>query len=139
MKITNYQGTPRFFGFPKNREVAQLVAHYVRDVGVGRSSRLFSTETTAMWLSFLVQRDFHARVLISLRSNDYCRWQFTSRLVLSRMARTIITRQKRQPCGCRFWFRGTFTPAFLSHFVRTIIADGNLRVASSRPNERIII
>ena len=26
-----------------------------------------------MWLSFLVQRDFHARVLISLRSNDYCR------------------------------------------------------------------
>ena len=25
------------------REVAQLVAHHVRDVGVGRSSRLFST------------------------------------------------------------------------------------------------
>ena len=37
-------GTPRIFGFPKNREVAQLVAHYVRDVGVGRSSRLFSTK-----------------------------------------------------------------------------------------------
>ena len=27
-----------------NRKVAQLVAHYVRDVGVGRSSRLFPTE-----------------------------------------------------------------------------------------------
>ena len=27
----------------KSREVAQLVAHYVRDVGVGRSSRLFPT------------------------------------------------------------------------------------------------
>ena len=26
------------------REVAQLVAHHVRDVGVGRSSRLFSTK-----------------------------------------------------------------------------------------------
>ena len=26
-----------------NRKVAQLVAHYVRDVGVGRSSRLFPT------------------------------------------------------------------------------------------------
>ena len=26
------------------RDVAQLVAHYVRDVGVGRSSRLFPTE-----------------------------------------------------------------------------------------------
>lgn len=26
-----------------HREVAQLVAHHVRDVGVGRSSRLFST------------------------------------------------------------------------------------------------
>ena len=28
----------------QNRKVAQLVAHYVRDVGVGRSSRLFPTE-----------------------------------------------------------------------------------------------
>ncbi len=27
-----------------NRNVAQLVAHYVRDVGVGRSSRLIPTE-----------------------------------------------------------------------------------------------
>ena len=26
-----------------NRDVAQLVAHYVRDVGVGRSSRLIPT------------------------------------------------------------------------------------------------
>ena len=26
------------------RKVAQLVAHYVRDVGVGRSSRLFPTD-----------------------------------------------------------------------------------------------
>ena len=30
--------------FCKNREVAQLVAHYVRDVGVGCSSHLFSTK-----------------------------------------------------------------------------------------------
>ena len=28
------------------RNVAQLVAHYVRDVGVGRSSRLIPTEKT---------------------------------------------------------------------------------------------
>ena len=27
----------------ENRDVAQLVAHYVRDVGVGRSSRLIPT------------------------------------------------------------------------------------------------
>ena len=27
-----------------HRDVAQLVAHYVRDVGVGRSSRLIPTE-----------------------------------------------------------------------------------------------
>ena len=33
-----------FFGVRKIREVAQLVAHHVRDVGVGRSSRLFSTK-----------------------------------------------------------------------------------------------
>ena len=30
---------------PQNRDVAQLVAHYVRDVGVGRSSRLIPTST----------------------------------------------------------------------------------------------
>ena len=29
----------------QNRDVAQLVAHYVRDVGVGRSSRLIPTKT----------------------------------------------------------------------------------------------
>ena len=28
-----------------NRDVAQLVAHYVRDVGVGRSSRLIPTKS----------------------------------------------------------------------------------------------
>ena len=27
----------------RNRDLAQLVAHYVRDVGVGRSSRLIPT------------------------------------------------------------------------------------------------
>ena len=32
---------------PQTRKVAQLVAHYVRDVGVGRSNRLFPT----FWLS----------------------------------------------------------------------------------------
>ena len=30
------------------RKVAQLVAHYVRDVGVGRSSRLFPTKGSEM-------------------------------------------------------------------------------------------
>ncbi len=30
--------------FTRFRKVAQLVAHYVRDVGVGRSSRLFPTK-----------------------------------------------------------------------------------------------
>ena len=30
-----------------NRKVAQLVAHYVRDVGVGRSNRLFPTRSVA--------------------------------------------------------------------------------------------
>ena len=33
------------FAFQSNRDVAQLVAHYVRDVGVGRSSRLIPTKT----------------------------------------------------------------------------------------------
>ena len=43
------------------RDVAQLVAHYVRDVGVGRSSRLIPTEdiksqTTDGVLVFFIQR-----------------------------------------------------------------------------------
>ena len=42
-----------FSGNSKNREVAQLVAHHGRDVGVGRSSRLFSTKGQSKWLSFL--------------------------------------------------------------------------------------
>ena len=44
---------------PQNRDVAQLVAHYVRDVGVGRSSRLIPTKvrmevTDIQWLPFLL-------------------------------------------------------------------------------------
>ena len=39
----------------KDRNVAQLVAHYVRDVGVGRSSRLIPTEKgSQIWLPFSV-------------------------------------------------------------------------------------
>ena len=36
-----------------NRDVAQLVAHYVRDVGVGRSSRLIPTrkQSATHWVS----------------------------------------------------------------------------------------
>ena len=36
----------------RNRKVAQLVAHYVRDVGVGRSSRLFPTQGDKCRLCF---------------------------------------------------------------------------------------
>ena len=39
--------------FLSNRNVAQLVAHYVRDVGVGRSSRLIPTEERQMILYHL--------------------------------------------------------------------------------------
>ena len=37
----------------KDRNVAQLVAHYVRDVGVGRSSRLIPTKMGAYGSHFL--------------------------------------------------------------------------------------
>ena len=42
----------------ENRDVAQLVAHYVRDVGVGRSSRLIPTqkkEVAFLLLPFLLE------------------------------------------------------------------------------------
>ena len=35
-----------------NRDVAQLVAHYVRDVGVGRSSRLIPTKSNRPRIGF---------------------------------------------------------------------------------------
>ena len=35
-----------------NRNVAQLVAHYVRDVGVGRSSRLIPTKIKGSFLEY---------------------------------------------------------------------------------------
>ena len=37
-----------------NRDVAQLVAHYVRDVGVGRSSRLIPTKGDKRVISLVV-------------------------------------------------------------------------------------
>ena len=36
----------------KERDVAQLVAYYVRDVGVGRSNRLIPTLQNARFLNF---------------------------------------------------------------------------------------
>ena len=49
------------------RDVAQLVAHYVRDVGVGRSSRLFPTEREDIFyiLSFFAKP--HKRNVASFR------------------------------------------------------------------------
>ena len=46
----------RIFAPAKRRKVAQLVAHYVRDVGVGRSSRLFPTQAviSKSWLPLFV-------------------------------------------------------------------------------------
>ena len=53
-----------FRGFAEQiREVAQLVAHYVRDVGVGCSSHLFSTKRMVKRPSFLSSRDSNTRVL----------------------------------------------------------------------------
>ena len=40
----------------QKRNVAQLVAHYVRDVGVGRSSRLIPTEERQM--IYIICRSF---------------------------------------------------------------------------------
>ena len=47
------------YRFGNHRDVAQLVAHYVRDVGVGRSSRLIPTKgwvevADIQWLPFLL-------------------------------------------------------------------------------------
>ena len=55
-----------------HRDVAQLVAHYVRDVGVGRSSRLIPTTHNAgsnKWLSiqpFVIYRGNMSEVMLTL-------------------------------------------------------------------------
>ena len=45
----------------RNRDVAQLVAYYVRDVGVGRSSRLIPTDGSGkvffLLLFFIIHDD----------------------------------------------------------------------------------
>ena len=46
----------------KDRNVAQLVAHYVRDVGVGRSSRLIPTEKGARFGSLFCYTALTLRV-----------------------------------------------------------------------------
>ena len=44
-KFCTYSKTSYLCNAFEKRNVAQLVAHYVRDVGVGRSSRLIPTES----------------------------------------------------------------------------------------------
>ena len=53
----------------KDRNVAQLVAHYVRDVGVGRSSRLIPTEKGAKSAPFFVVT---SRELLQSINNKLC-------------------------------------------------------------------
>ena len=60
------------------REVAQLVAHYVRDVGVACSSHVFSTKMDIKRCPFLFRR-LELRVFLALR-HDYCFAMFESRL-----------------------------------------------------------
>ena len=53
----------------RKRDVAQLVAHYVRDVGVGRSSRLIPTKgwmevTDIQWLPFLLIVDLKNVIIL---------------------------------------------------------------------------
>ena len=57
----------------QNRKVAQLVAHYVRDVGVGRSSRLFPTEERGYILySLFFCAKPHKRNAASFRQKRGC-------------------------------------------------------------------
>ena len=63
------------------REVAQLVAHYVRDVGVGRSSRLFSTEKGwSIGHPFLEDGLQRPRSYLADARTIIAGWQFSSRL-----------------------------------------------------------
>ncbi len=63
-----------FLGKVFHRDVAQLVAHYVRDVGVGRSSRLIPTCTKRLQqqpLFFVL-----SHLIYNRRQNIYNRWQY---------------------------------------------------------------
>ena len=86
------------------RDVAQLVAHYVRDVGVGRSSRLIPTRTEAgqsvSVLSFFLNE-------ISHLCQKRCKFgtlqmeQDHNRLIFNRMAFKGIIEVDTQKCkGC---------------------------------------
>ena len=71
---------PNFAPPKANRKVAQLVAHYVRDVGVGRSSRLFPTREVLRMEDFSL---FMGRSVLSQRPplSDVRKQQITSLLL----------------------------------------------------------
>ena len=74
------------------REVAQLVAHYVRDVGVACSSHVFSTKESSFDGSFCYEGLKHP-CSPPLRSVDYCRSAILESRLLSHKG-TITSRQK---------------------------------------------
>ena len=56
---------------PQNRDVAQLVAHYVRDVGVGRSSRLIPTFETLQHVRVVAQAaTFFVEIVVDFRKEE---------------------------------------------------------------------
>ena len=98
------------------REVAQLVAHYVRDVGVGCSSHLFSTQIKhssfdgcliciysrtwfilALWPEHRICREFITFIITIIANSQFYSWWYGSwrRMVMARyncsmaMRRTI--------------------------------------------------
>ena len=84
-----------------NRDVAQLVAHYVRDVGVGRSSRLIPTENDNRIISvavfvFFEQMTIHLNNIPFYTSNKSSIFATTNRLssILGLFYHSLINNEK---------------------------------------------
>ena len=86
------------------REVAQLVAHHVRDVGVGRSNRLFSTRkhlSRCFLFTLLIVRArayiLYVRVRTHARNDQYILIQKMPILSISYLRRKCSFRAKKMP------------------------------------------
>lgn len=77
-------------GYINDGEVAQLVAHHVRDVGVGRSSRLFSTKKN---ISYNRQEQY--------LSKNACAAAFASGVLLSLSIFSLSLRRCSRICSSK--------------------------------------
>lgn len=118
-----------------HRDVAQLVAHYVRDVGVGRSSRLIPTKRQMEVAGFSVASIFVISLL--LLSSFHTTKNVTKGLFISAKPNNIPdSRIARQ--DTRFSWNFSYSASFASQNVAKVIMKENWLPCSAASFKEIV-